>query len=434
MGFKPLMESNYYFFSTALARPDSMAVGWKGFFFGPEAAWGVAAVHVNTGEFEYRDADDQLLDADFSMYQQAAMLAFAREFSGSRGILGLGLNLKIIRQGVSDADASLENSDVGFGLDFGAQLQMINPPVIKGLTSAPLIGPFFKLKHLLPLRLGLNIQNLVAPKVGFGQEAEEYPTTLRVGGSYFFDRPKLVERLGLFETSRVTLVSDLEKVFADERRARWYTGVELEGRINDISLMFPRLGYNSSDGPGRFSYGFGLKWAFENMTLQFDFAHGFHPVLDNDPRISLTLTYGGKRDAKYFVRNSQPATSLSRRSTMLHVVSDYPAHWKEIEVAATELQSSLDTANRKRYLDLVGGPSRARYLARQAIEAFQRGDRSAAQEMALLAVEEYQGVVSDAPHIMRDNDYLLYGQCEMISAATDGGKAQDAWRRATAVF
>lgn len=443
MGFKPLMESNYYFFSAALARPDSMAVGLKGFFFGPEAAWGFAAVHMKTGGFEYRDANDRLLDSDFSMYQQAGMLSFAREFSGTQGILGIGLNLKVVRQGVGNTDTPLKGSAAGFGLDFGAQLQMINPALLKRFTSVPLIGPFFKLKHLLPLRLGLNVQNLIKPKVKLGAETGEYPTSLRFGGSYFFDNPRWLDGLNLFESSRITLVSDLEKVFADQRGVRWFTGIELEGQINDISLMFPRFGFNSADGPSSFGYGFGLKYAFDEFALQFDFAHGLHPELDNDPRVSVTLIYGGKRDAHYFARGEQTHTSLSPRDAWLQVLSGYPDNSDYAKVAAARLAESLDTndsVNVARYYDFIGGPVNARFHARNAIRVFRavKGDLGAARTDAEAAVSLFDTAYAKTPQLMEDGDHLLHGQCEMIVAATskrnDSLAARDAWTHGAEVL
>ncbi len=434
MRFAPLSESEYLFFSAALARPDSKAVGLKGFFFGPEAAWGIAAVHMNTGGFEYRDADDRLLDSDFSMYQQAAMISFARELSGPAGILGYGFNFKIIRQGVGNTDTQLKNSDVGFGVDFGTQLQMINPPLLKKLTSVPLVGPFFKLKRLLPLRLGLNIQNLIPPKVGFGGEAEKYPTTVRLGGSYFLDNPGWLDGLNLLETSRIMLVSDLEKVFAEERGFRWYTGVEVEWQNSNFSLMLPRFGYSTSVGPGRFSCGLGLKGLIQNMTVQFDFAYGFHAELGRDLRVSMTLTRGAKRDAHYWARDGQTYTSLSRRDAMIHVLSGYPDNLRNVEMAAAELADSLDSRdsiNVQRYYDLIGGPVNARYRAGLAIAAFQ-DDKSSAETDALKAISLFGQFYAASPHLMLDSDHLLHGQCEMINAATSNDAT--AWTRGAEIL
>jgi len=319
---------------------------------------------------------------------------------------------------------------------------MINPPVIKRMTSVRWIGPFFKLEHLLPLRLGLNVQNLVPPKVGFGDLAEKHPTTLRFGGSYFIDK------LHLFDMGRVTLVSDLEWMFDDagklfswdrsgQRGVRWYTGLEVEGRINDLSLMLPRIGYNSADGPSRWGYGFGLKWTLENWTVQADFAHGLHPELANDPRFSLTITYGGKRDARYFAANGQTATSLSDRDAMLHVVSGYPADWDAVREAALLLADTLDNQDSvkiQRYYDLIGGPLRARFLAAKAIADFQRGQRASAREHATSASADFGRFYEASPRLMRDDDYLLYGQCEMIKAATDGAEAESHWLHAAEIL
>ncbi len=473
MHFKPFYESDYNFVSFAVSRPDSAATGLKNFFFGSSSAWGASFVHLGSDGYEQRDDEDNLVDENFGLYQYAFMLAFAREYAGSAGILGYGATFKVVRHGVSNATGEYNNSDGSFGLDIGAQWQMINPPLVKELTRVPLIGTFFQLKHLMPLRLGVSIRNVISPKLGYGGESDKYPTALRFGASYHLPSNWLLQ------DSRITLVSDFEWLYDDmdrlirlDRRVvihkvgpgdGQYFGAEFQYRTAKLQLS-PRFGLSHVYDDLKVSAGLGLAFKMSGLDFQFDFAHGFHEELADDQRISLTIRFGGKRDAGYFTGKVHPPptelpdtrwpnpclptnaelstdtvtstdtviSSTPSLSSLVRVLSGYPDQWQEAIQAANILRE-LDTLNADRYIEFVGGQSLAVNLAVKAIAAFQAGKRVKARGFALEAIDEFKRVADTSEQDIMGNNYFsaLLGQCEMINAATDNGAAADgAWSRA----
>lgn len=478
--FRPFYESNYSFISLAVSRPDPTATGLKKFFFGPSAAWGFSLVHLGSDGYEQRDANDNLIDENFGLYQQAFMVAFAREVAGTAGILSYGATLKMVRHGVSDATAEYDNSGSSVGLDIGAQLQMINPPLIKELTRVPLVGTFFKLKHLMPLRLGVSIRNVISPRVGYGGESDKYPTALRVGASYRLPTNWLVQNSGVFLVSDYEwLFDDMDRLIRLSRRVEFrkvrpgagqYFGTEFQYQTEKLQLL-PRIGLSHVYDDWKFSTGFGLAFETSGLDFKFDFAHGFHEDLSDDQRISLTIRFGGKRDADYFVGSEPISTSespdtrwsidpclspeenlpddsgkstdtvnrsgisMSRLSSILRVVSGYPDQWQEALPAAIALARELDTANAARYLELVGGAPLAVDYADKAIAAFQADRGDEASDLALKAIAEFGEVAAESPHMMGDYFNALLGQCKMIHAATlSGSAAQSAWSRAAEIL
>ncbi len=409
------------------------------------------------------------------------MLAFAREYAGSAGILGYGATFKVVRHGVSNATDEYNHSDGSFGLDIGAQLQMINPPLVKEFTRVPLVGAFFQLKHLMPLRLGLSIRNVVSPKLGYGGESDKYPTALRLGASYHLSSNWLLQN------SRITLVGDFEWLYDDmdrlirlDRRVvihkvgpgdGQYFGTEFQYRTAKMQLS-PRFGWSRVYDELKFSAGLGLAFETSGLDFQFDFAHGFHEELLDDQRISLTIRFGGKRDADYFAGDElistsvspdpiwpnpclptnvphsvdtvlstdtviSSTTSLPPLSSILHVLSGYPDQWQEAVPAAILLARELDTLNADRYLELVGGSLLAVNLAENAIAAFQAEKSVEARGFALETIDEFKRVADTSEQDIIGNNYFsaLLGQCEMINAATDDGAAADsAWSRAKQIL
>lgn len=481
MHFRPFYESDYSFVSLAINRPDPTATGLKSIFFGPRSAWGFSFVHQGSDGYEQRDEYDNLLDENFGLYQQAFMLAFAREAAGTAGILSYGATFKLIRHGVTNATAELNNSESGVGLDIGAQLQMINPPLIKELTRVPIVGPFFQLRRLMPLRIGVSIRNVISPRLGYGGKSDKYPTTLRIGASYLFPTNWLLQKSSVF------LVSDYEWLFDDmDRLIRWsprrvvnsiapgagqYFGLEFQRPTAKLQLS-PRFGLFHVYDDWKFSTGFGLAFETSGLDFKLDFAHGFHKDLADDQRISLTIRFGGKRDADYFVETTpmmstsvspetmwlidpclspdegmsddtvvatDPETSskinLSRLGSILRVVSGYPDQWNEALPAALTLARELDISNADRYFELVGGSQLAVSLAQKAIATFQHGKSGEASDLALKAIAEFEELAGATPHMTGDYYNVLLGQCEMIIAATvDSTTTGGAWSRAADIL
>ena len=445
MHFKPLYESDYNFFSFAVSRPNPNATGLRGFFFGPRSAWGFSFVHLGSDGYEQRDDEDNLLDEDFGLYQQAFMLAFAREYAGSAGILGYGATFKVVRQGVSGATGEYGGSEGSFGLDIGAQLQMINPPLLKELTRVPLIGTFFQLKHLMPLRLGLSIRNVRSPELGYGGESDKYPTALRLGASY------RLPSNWLLQNSRIFLVSDFEWLYGDmdrlihfDRRvevhdiapgAGQYFGTEFQYRTAKLQLS-PRFGLSHVYDDWKVSTGLGLAFKMSGLDFQFDFAHGFHEELADDQRISLTIRFGGRRDAGYYheriyCKQRQTKTSLSPKVNLLHVLSEYPDDLDMVRDARDSLSHTLDTLNRMRYLEMFIDLSLGNESHRQAREELENGNFDLANWYADKAIDAYNDVRKDKAMVFSDNDLLNNAESHAMAATaeSDEGDAHRHWQR-----
>ncbi len=475
MNFKPFYESRYNFISLAVNRPSNDGTGLKKILFGANSAWGFAVVHFGSDGYEQRDARDNLIDDNISLYQQAFLLGYAREYSGSAGILGYGITFKLLRQGLS---GNIGKSTSAFGLDIGAQWQMINPPIIKGLTRVPLIGPFFDLKHLLPLRMGISIRNLVQPRLGFGGEKDKLPASLRIGASYQLSTNWLIRK------SQLILVSDFEWLYNDIQRlikldrrvevheigpgAGQYFGIEYQYRNNTNKFQLaPRFGISNVFDQWKISTGIGLVYKTDNYDFQFDFAHGFHENLADDQRFSLTIRFGGKRDAGYFAGQNKiygdgklserqpfnnPCSSTdwfaladsatapdsisdslnqSERGKYTRMLATYPDEPSAGKQAAIILARNLDKQNDDRYYPLVGGSLLAISYAENAEQAFQKGDHTEARILASKAISEFEKIAENSTKNPGDLFDALKAQCEMITAATSrGNSAEKAWDRA----
>jgi tetratricopeptide (TPR) repeat protein len=412
MRFSPLKESSFSRLSFALPRPGQNGSGLLGWLSGPAAAWGITAVDFHSDDYEYRDANDQLLDENFGIYQQALMVGFSREFSGPTGIFAAGLNLKFINQGIRDA-TTLDNSDAGVGLDFGFQAQLLSPPRLKDYLS---------LRALMPLRLGVSIQNLIAPSVGFGGKTDDFQRTLRVGWSY-----QIEDRL-LPDQFRLLLVNDYQFVLDAERSPSLHFGSELQWTHGRFALA-PRLGLVRDDGTTNLSAGIGVTIDQPNFSLTFDFAQGHHDEFSDDQRIGLTINFGGSRDASYY--HGGQSQGLSDRSRALHIVSRYPADTAHLGETVENLATLLDPANARRYRELSRGLGWANTLFSEARAAFQKLDNVTATHKAEQAIAAFErvgeGNVDGTSILNYIESHMIAGQfTAAVDRLRDGNF--DSWR------
>ncbi|HOP07902.1 MAG TPA: hypothetical protein PLF13_11505 [candidate division Zixibacteria bacterium] len=407
---RPMGLSTYDFVAFALPRPNVAATGGLGWLYGPETAWGIAGINLSSDEFDLRDENNNLIgDGEFGLYQQALLVGYAREFTGPAGVLGLGMTFKMISQGIRDA-GDRDDSDFGFGLDLGAQVQLLSPPLIKDIAS---------LKFLIPLRLGINVQNLVPPSVGFGGVDDDYPTSLRFGWSYAIQ--------GLFgnDSLGLTLANDYEKILDAERGIGVFAGFELAWRL-DNAVIAPRAGLNKvGDDEVEPALGAGITWRKEKFDLRLDAAWGHHDRLDDDFRISLTAQFGKRRDSRFFDDDCDP--TLSSRNRHLHVVANYPVAMDIIDKAATKLATEEDVPNKRRYYDLIKGYGLAYELAADAQKLFQQAvntnDSTTAHNKAQEAVREYDKARSKNEHTeaqMGSHNILACGESWLIIGAVAG--------------
>jgi hypothetical protein len=108
MHYNPFHISRYNALALSFARPDTVSSGLRGFFFGPDAAWGIGAVELRSDDYEYRTGGDRFDGTTFGMYQQAFYASFARRRMIRLGggnfacKVDAGVSIKATRQGFSD--------------------------------------------------------------------------------------------------------------------------------------------------------------------------------------------------------------------------------------------------------------------------------------------------------------------------------------------
>jgi tetratricopeptide (TPR) repeat protein len=295
------------------------------------------------------------------------------------------------------------------------------------------------------LRLGVSIRNVISPKLGYGGESDKYPTTLRLGASYSLPSDWLLQN------SRITLVSDFEWLYDDidrlirlDRRveihkitpgAGQYFGTEFQYRTSKMQLS-PRFGFSHVYDEFKFSTGLGVSFETSGLDFQFDFAQGFHEELADDQRISLTIGFGGKRDATYYFekdycKQRQTKTNLPPKVSLLHVLSEYPDNLVLVMNARDSLASTLDTLNRMRYLEMFIDLSLGNQLHRQAREKLEMDNFELANWSADKALDAYDDVRKDMAIVFSANDLLNNAESHAIVATTesDEGVALKHWQR-----
>ncbi|HDL18306.1 MAG TPA: hypothetical protein ENH29_04575, partial [Bacteroidetes bacterium] len=251
------MYSNLFYDS----RYTYMAVALPRTFTGNSNALGFGWVNLTMANFDGRDIGNNQT-GNFDIYQQAFMLSGAREWVGTWGILNYGVNLKLINQGFPGYQAE---QGWGFGADVGATFKPINAPLFK----------IFALRFLMPLQLGVSLQNLLPPRVGVGENKKDpYPFIFRWGAGY-----------GLHVKDwHVQLLYDQEKYSG--RSIGHYAGLETNLPFLPYTESYApkfRFGYNSrTKRPG---FGAGFKFGFAgNANIRLDFAYSLKPQdeLKND--------------------------------------------------------------------------------------------------------------------------------------------------------
>jgi hypothetical protein len=384
MHFDPFYASRYNAFAVAVSRPDKGTDGIGRFFLGSHSALGIGLVELRSDDYDYRDAADSLMGT-FGIYQQAFLAAFARRTVTTWGIFDYGADFKVIRQGISGLNGY--DAHTGAGIDVGAQMQMIHP------------WPFtdiFPLRQLLPLRLGVTVQNLIKPKGGLGKSSESYPTTLRFGGSYLIDLPR---------EYAVLVACDGVKQYWKGRGMGWHLGTELQWKSAMFAIA-PRLGGVYQNDKVTFTTGLGFTFIKDQFALQVDFAQGFHSELNDDQRLSLRVIFGAPHGADHFAARSQASQSIASRNFALESIGRYPVEPADQAVEggeiilgqAQQLATALDTVNAvrvSRYYDFVGGCIQARKLLTDARTLLRQSKFAEAEGSAAEAVTEFQGDCDD---------------------------------------
>ncbi len=382
------------------------------YLFGSNSSWGIMFLDLGIDDIVQRTSENQLINGNLSYFDQAFLMAFAHETVGSQGVLGYGMNLKFVGQGFSGA-GEYANSTWGFGMDVGLNYQPINPTLIKKIAS---------LKFLLPLRLGLNIQNLISPEMGVldspddgdAARVEKLPTMVRTGFSY-----NLYNLLG--EDTKLLLVGDLDWMmetgeYNGSRGMGTYLGCEGQIKAGPVALE-PRVGFNSVGGESKFAAGFGVKYPVKSLMLQFDFSQGFNEYLDDERRVAFSIGLLGDRGADYFHRTDYVNSDKAKEFQKLSHYSP------QRQVAAAKiLADTQDPLNKDRYGHYIGGRYLAHVLYEEMLAEFLKNDFSAGISTSSGVVSAYEEFFDKSPDKMESRDRVEYGEAVLVGAGNEGSK------------
>ena len=222
--------------------------------------FGIGLINLRSGEFEYRESISAEPEYTFDINQMAFLFAYGRKFFP---FLSSGLGFKIVQKRMPLAEEEYYGS--GFGMDLGL---LYHPQDVK--------GEGFFWKQLRRLSFGINLQNLVPPKVqmkakGVSSSKETYGLNLKFGTSY------QVRNLIPAWRDKLTINIDLDKSYL--RALKIAFGAEYWFK-NSIAF---RLGYGKDNI--NFGLGFLYRW------VQIDY--GFTPHdLGLSHKFSITLKFG----------------------------------------------------------------------------------------------------------------------------------------------
>ncbi len=383
------------------------------FLIGPSSAVGFGWINLSMAGFEQRTQTGAYL-GDFGMADNAFLMAWAREQVGPWGIFRYGLTFKLINQDVSGLqydplETAGTNSHWSGGMDVGLTFQPIHAPILRVIA----------LKYLVPLRMGISLQNIVQPSWSLsGKNIEKLPLIFRWGFSYRWVLkdwiPESWEGLRDFiDDSQIITAFDKE-VYKGAEGGNYF-GVEGYFPIGRSGFaFFPRAGFNNrTEGP---SLGMGLTVPFTKSTqMRIDYALGFHPYLPNDSRFFLTLQTGKDLGSKFFKQMSEKENikEIEKRNQLLLILADYPN--KEINGAVKILADFQDSTNARRYYDLSGGLGRAALLMNEVRSLLKQGNVQKAKSRAFEAAEEYRPVFMMPEHTLSDDDLMNYAEALILS-------------------
>jgi len=379
------------------------------FFLGPSTALGFNWIGLGMVGFEQRTPTAELL-GHFGIEENAFALSWAKEDVSSWGILRTGIGIKAVNQNFAglqdtpDMPSGAGGRDWSAGADAGVMFQPIHAPVMRA----------FALRYVLPLRIGLSVQNLIQPswKLQNG-ENDPFPRVIRWGMSYRWVLRDWIPRS--WQTVQ-SIVDGAEILTALdwEHHAGSETGVffGLEGRfpVARSGLMwFPRFGVNNRTE--RASLGTGLSIPFaRNSSVRIDYAYQIHPDLPNDSRLFMTFQFGTPRNASFFKR--QYERRESDFDPLLNIVADYP----NPEMNGTvKLLAESDRIHAVRYNDLLAGIDRAEWLYRCAIDLLKQNAAEKAARKGADASREYAPLFAQTENPLTDGQLTNYGEMLILT-------------------
>ena len=259
-GLSRLARNQLTFFNAPLWEKTNYLFAGYGHPTEKLGTFGMGFINLRSSDFEYRKTVSVEPENYFYMQQMAFLFGYGRKFFP---VLSAGLGFKIVQKSMPVPDG--EYSGGGFGMDLGF---LYHPQDIK--------GEGFFWKQLRRLSFGVNLQNLVPPKVqmkanGASCSKETYGLNLKFGTSY------AVRNLVPRWRDKLTINIDLNKPHF--RGVKVAFGGEYWFR-NTIAF---RVGYGKGDI--NFGLGFLYRW------LQMDY--GFTPHdLGLSHKFSTTLKFG----------------------------------------------------------------------------------------------------------------------------------------------
>ena len=414
-------DSQYAFFGLIYPRIlQKQRNSFVNYLIGPWSAWGMGWTGLSSTEYDQRSDVGELL-GQFGIQENAFHLTWAHEAIHPYGVLKYGLNFKLINQsfpgleGNGTLPTDLSEKNWSGGMDLGFQFQPIHAPVFK-LVS---------LRYLLPLSLGMNFQNLIAP--GYktkNDDSQNFPLMVRWGMKYQFNLGDWIPTswYWLYDTfSTSYLITALDWAWVESGGTGRFWGLEGVHPIrNDRTYLYWRTGLNNqSEGP---AFGLGVDMPFTDAArLRLDYSYGTHPYLPEDSRFFMTLKFGPTFDDQYFFENSKQYTRTDNdwEDLLLKTLSEYPnpSIREAVELLASECDSSLIP----RYFDLIGGLGRAEWLMRDARKKLVLGHIRQARQKAAQAVEEYYSVYREDEDNLSDHHLLNYGEALVMTEDYEDG-------------
>ena len=215
--------------------------------------FGAAIVNLNSTGFQLRD-EYNYETGEGGVNETAALISYGVKlpYLIAGGRPSVGTSLKVVSQNIDTKSAT------GYGLDTGVYWK----------------GNGKSLPILQPLSIGLNIQNLVAPRITLIDDTDKYPLALTLGLAYRFLNNNLITAIDLNKTQDRQLKVHLgsEYVFA--------------------KMLALRAGLDETE----LTAGLGFTW--QNYSLDYAFAYhdawAGHEDLGASHRFGLTVKFGGK--------------------------------------------------------------------------------------------------------------------------------------------
>jgi len=259
-GLSQLPRNQLTFFNAPLWEETNYLFAGYGHPTKKLGTFGIGLINLMSDEFEYRESISAEPRYYFHVAQLAFLFAYGRKFLP---VLSAGLGFKIVQKRMPVEDNEYFGS--GFGMDLGL---LYHPHDIK--------GEGFFWQQLRRLSFGVNLQNLIPPKVqmksnGVSRAKETYGLNLKFGTSY--QVRNIIPRW----RDKLTINIDLDKPYL--RGVKVAFGGEYWFK-NTIAF---RLGY------GKENLNFGLGFLYRWVQLDY----GFTPHdLGLSHRFSVTLKFG----------------------------------------------------------------------------------------------------------------------------------------------